>query len=726
MHVAREDLPDEVDGRAAMFRSLTVDRRLLIVLDNAHSTEQVEPLLPVGAGCSVLITSRKALSAGNITHRQPIRVALPDESEALDVLAHYAGRERITGDPAMALEITRFCGRLPLALRIVGSKLRLRPDLSLSRMEARLRDERARLRELVFENRSLTACLTFTYRELEESTRMSLGLLASLPAGRFTDWHFERLASMSGAGITACDELVEVSLMEAQGSEHSDSSYRVHDLIRVFAAEQYEQLPPAERRVPEELLVRAYRDAIVHWAAQRAPELRAEVDPERVEGLGAASMTAGEWVSAEQERLRWAIGRARSIGMDAEAAEIGEALSYFLDDITMPAGSADWLFGAPGETRPRVLAGLRRARAAAALVEGDPDAALSLLASDSGNGADGADDLVGWARDEIVVARAHAAKNDYREALEHMTGAVDQLRTVGDAWHILNSLETLGEFQRWRGKPELAEQSQREALRLAEQAGDLRAQARLRRTLAETLGYLRCPAEAAPLLESAVHDFRILNDRRWEGATLYALGKIYRLLGRREEALECYDRAEEIFGPMGEQLWVGRVTNARIRVLAGMGRLDEAADTAQAAIALFDQLGHEMWNAHTQRDVGWLHLRAGRPEEAVAPLTHAVDACARAGDAYGGAMARHLRGVAHRELGQYPEAHADFDAALDVYRSGAYEWNEAAVVHDVLRTLRAEGRAEDAYALERDTSSTNPVFVRMRGRDGATAVPDED
>ncbi|WP_409469369.1 tetratricopeptide repeat protein [Streptomyces sp. HC307] len=726
LDVAREDIPAGVADRAALLRTLTNDRRLLIVLDNAHSAEQVAPLLPVGAGCAVLITSRKSLSDLDVT-RPPVQVVLPDEDDALGVLAHWAGQDRIAADPAVALQITRFCGRLPLALRIVGAKLKLRPDLSLAAMQERLVNERDRLRELVHGDKSLEACLGFTYQELEESTRAAFGLIASLPVGRLTDWHFASVAGAPGAAVAACDELIEVSLMEVQDSDGADTGadtgYRVHDLIRVYAAEQYEHLPSDERRRLEARLVRAVRDAVVHLAAQRAPELAAEVSPERVGDLD--RLSAATWVSGERERLLWAIGRGRSLGMDAEVAEIGEALSYFLDDITLPAGAADWLFSAPSETRPRVLGSLRRARASAALAEGAPDTALTLLVTGDADAA-GTTDPVDRARDEMVVARAHAAKNDFREALRHMTAATDRLRTAGDSWHVLNSLEKLGEFQRWRGEPELAEQSQREALRLADRVGDLRARARLRRTLAETLGYLRRPEEAAPLLESAIHDFRVLNDRRWEGACLYALGKIYRLLGRRDDALDCYRRAEEIFGPMGERRWVGRVTNAKIRVLAGRGDLDEAAATARTALGIFRQIGDEMWYAHTQRDVGWLHLKEGRPEESLEPLTHAIEVTGRTGDAYAGAMAYHLRGVAHRDLGRYPEAYADFEAALEVYRSGDYEWNEAAVIHDVVRALRAEGQAEEAESLETATVAANPVFVRMRGRNGAEVVPDED
>ncbi|OSP41624.1 hypothetical protein B7767_20170 [Streptomyces sp. 13-12-16] len=730
LHVDPKDVPNSADDRAAMFRTLTADLRLLVVLDNAHSTDQTELLLPTGPGCSVLITSRRALSFNSITQREPLPMRLPSDQNALAVLAHYAGKERVAAEMAAAVDILRFCGNLPLALRLVGCKLR-ESGHSLGRMRQALVVETDRLESLGrLDNSRLTACFTLSFQGLTPTTRSSFAVLASLPPGRLTDWHLTRLATTRGAGLAAGDELLEVALMERLDGEgnggDSESSYRMHDLTRLFLTRQHEQMPPEERNALEERLVRAYRDTVVFWAAQRAPELRTEVDPKRMSDLSGASMTAAEWVADEQERLFWALDHARTLGLNAVAGEIGEALSYFLDDITLAPNSAEWIFEVPGETRSRVLAGLRRARAIASLAEGNPDRVLSLLPLSSDDAVERSRDQALWARDAMVVARAHSMKGDYRTALDRMTTAVDELRVVGDSWHTLSSLELLGELQRWRGKPELGEQSQREALRLAEQAGDLRARARLRRTLAETLGYLRRPSEAAPLLESARDDFRLLRDRRWEGATEYALGKIYRLLGERQKALDCYSRAEGIFGPMGERLWLGRVNNARIRVFAGMGRIEDAAATARQAISMFEQLGNHMWVAHTQRDLGWLQLRARRPQDAEAPLTHAVDACAAAGDSYAGAMARHLRGVAYRELGRYTEAHADFDAALAIYRSGSYEWNEAAIAHDVIRTLRMEGRAEEADIMERDMSVENPIFERMHGRDGAVVVPDED
>ncbi|WCN07390.1 tetratricopeptide repeat protein [Streptomyces sp. M92] len=587
-------------------------------------------------------------------------------------------------------------------------------------MRARLANEQARLHELVHENDSLQTCLSLIYRELPESARQAFGLMSSLPVGTLTDWHVGGILPTSAMAGGVCDELVGVGLMEAHRHDDAEPSYTLHDLVRVFAREQYADLPPDERRNAEQRLVTAYREAVVYLAAARAPELDAEAAGERPGDLDRE--TAGSWMAQESERIRWAITRARRLGMEPQGAEIAEALTYFLDDVNLSPDSARYLFDERSEQRTRVIRSLRRGRAEVALGNNLPDAALELFLP--GGSPDPA--VTPTARDRTVIARAYAAKSDYPAALDHMNTAVGELRTENDLWHVQISLEKLGEFQRWRGQPEEAEESQREALRLAEGFGDRRAQARLRRTLAETLGYLRRPEEAAPLLEQAIRDFGVLNDRVWEARSQYALGKIYRLLARRQDALEAYDKAEDILGPMGERQWLGRIDNARIRVYVGMGRFDDAWASARAALGLFRELGDDMWYAHTQRDIGLLHVKQGRPDEALAPLTEAIEVTRRAGDAYAEAMARHLRGVAHRELGQLDEARSDLEAALAIYRGGAYEWNQAVVLHDLIPVLRAEGASDEADRMESSAISTNPAFVRMPGRDGAQAIPDEE
>ena len=115
-----EAIPGDLDGRAASWRTHTAGRRLLVVLDNANRTEQVRPLLP-GPGCFVVITSRWQLRALVATHGAH-RIALEElgDEDAVALLAATIGFDRVARDPAAAERFVRYCGGLPLAIRILA------------------------------------------------------------------------------------------------------------------------------------------------------------------------------------------------------------------------------------------------------------------------------------------------------------------------------------------------------------------------------------------------------------------------------------------------------------------------------------------------------------------------------------------------------------------------------------------------------------------------------
>jgi transcriptional regulator with XRE-family HTH domain len=139
-------IPAEVEERAALYRSLLDERRVLIVLDNANTPEQVRPLLPAGAGCLALVTSRSSMT-GLVVGQGAARISLDLLSfdEAVVLLRGLLGDARADAEPQALAEIVHACARLPLALRIAGARAASRPRLRLADLRAELLDQHTRL-----------------------------------------------------------------------------------------------------------------------------------------------------------------------------------------------------------------------------------------------------------------------------------------------------------------------------------------------------------------------------------------------------------------------------------------------------------------------------------------------------------------------------------------------------------------------------------------------------
>src|SRR5690606_13564938 len=111
-----EDLPTDVDERAALYRSVTSDERVLVLLDNAAGSEQVRPLLLSGAGCLALITSRQRLT--DLDQATTVTLPVMAQAEAIAMFTTAAGRGFTDSESADVEAIVELCGRLPLAIRV--------------------------------------------------------------------------------------------------------------------------------------------------------------------------------------------------------------------------------------------------------------------------------------------------------------------------------------------------------------------------------------------------------------------------------------------------------------------------------------------------------------------------------------------------------------------------------------------------------------------------------
>ncbi|MGE5829353.1 MAG: BTAD domain-containing putative transcriptional regulator, partial [Micromonosporaceae bacterium] len=238
LQVLRERIPVDLDAQAALYRSLMAGRRMLVVLDNAHDSAQVRPLLPGAAGCLVLVTSRNELSglvAADGAH--PIDLDLLSVAEARDLLARRLGLHRVSAEPDSVVEIiTRCarCARLPLALALVAARAAARPRLPLHVLAAELTDARQRWQTLTGDDphTDVQAVFSWSYHALTPPAARLFRLL-----GLHSGPDIGAPAAASLAGITpdavrpVLAELTQASLL----TEPTTGRYTRHDLLRSYA-----------------------------------------------------------------------------------------------------------------------------------------------------------------------------------------------------------------------------------------------------------------------------------------------------------------------------------------------------------------------------------------------------------------------------------------------------------------------------------------------------------
>jgi tetratricopeptide (TPR) repeat protein len=616
--IAAHAVPEALEERTALFRSLLAGRRVLVLLDNAASERQVRPLLPGSPGSAVIVTSRARLTG--LEPARPIELKVFGAHEATGLLAHLAGAERIAAEPEAAAEIARLCAYVPLAVRIAGARLAGRRHWSLAHLVTLLGDQRRRLDELSAGDLAVRAGFAVSYARLPGETRRLFRLLGLLDVTAFPGWVAGALLDVPIEAARAhLEALVDAQLLQTTDLPGGDPGrYRCHDLVHLYARERaHEEDPPGLRsaalaraiggwlglseRAAERVPGPCY--AAIHGDAPRWPVPPVPGDP-------------AEWFDVEWPALVAAVHQACELGLDEYAWDLAGCLEKYFD---VRAMAAEWR-----ATHERALELCR----ATGNLRGEAVLRRGLLEVTTWTSADPADP---------AMSALHERSRRLLEQFEHLgepRGMADAL--VNCAWGLVAE-----------GRPDDALAAAGRALELARDHDHLGGAARAHHLMGVAYGTRRIEC-AIEHLTRALELARELGNPRFEATALQFLGAAHCEAGRVDSGHDllvesltmCHERGDR-YAEAFSLLYLAKLYAA----------LDDPRARPAAEAVLSVSRRHDMRHhlADSLKVLGGLDLAAGRYASATLRLEESVQVWRSRG--WSSFLAETLRDLGHAHAG---------------------------------------------------------------------------
>ncbi|MFB6813976.1 tetratricopeptide repeat protein [Streptomyces sp. NPDC056347] len=629
--VSGQQIPEVLEERVALYRSVLAGRRVLIVLDNVRTFGQVAGLLPGGGESCVLVTSRDQLEQ-LVTWPSGARVhlgVLPRE-EAVELVGRIAGEGRVVGAGGDVVRLVELCDRLPLALRIAAARLASKPHWSVRHVVVRLSDERRRLDELSQGASRVRAGFELSYRYLSVDAARLYRRLGLVDVPDFTSWV---AAALLGVEVMDAEllleDLVDTQFLEVVGVDATGRlRYRFQSLLRLYARERAGE--EESRGAGREACRRVFGAALViareafgrengggvgvvgGGAGADADAGVGVVDADLMEELLADPLA---WFEAERLCLVGMVEQAAGLGMadlawglTGVASVLFETRSY----VENWQGCAVVALGAARVAGDRLgqAVMLHHVGAAALLRQSMDEARARSLEALGLYGELGVE--VGRAlvlRNLAVVDRLQgdlvAAEGRLREALPVFRGA-------GDVLSESSVLQNMAQLALDRGLLEESLGFARDAVRVAESAG-------VSRSLAQCLYRLGSAQLLAGRAEEAEESFvrveelsRVKADTHGLAHALYGLGRARVVLGEAESAEAAFVEGRRVARGLGSSVVEGSIRLKLGVLLRELGRVEEARGELAGAGELFTLRGATHWQEEAARE---LELLQGPPEK---------------------------------------------------------------------------------------------------------------
>ncbi|MDX8032292.1 tetratricopeptide repeat protein [Lentzea sp. BCCO 10_0856] len=594
------EVPQSLDERTGLLRSALAGRRVLLVLDNASSAQQVRPLLPASASCFAVVTSRDALTGLAVVdgaHRIDLDVLT--SAEGVELLESLLG-QRVHYERQAAVELVELCARLPLTVRIAAEFARHEP---LKEVVRHLRAEGLDLLDSSGDPRSMVrAVFSWSYRQLRPEAAELFRLLGLHP-GR--DFDVPLAAALVGTDLADAalrvEQLIGANLLQGNGR------YEMHDLLRAYSRELAVTGPATTR------LIDHYIDAHTAALALAYPRHFDLAERPEIPWLTDADV-ARDWLTAEADNVVEVVKLAADTGLGAAARQLAHVAKRHLE--TTSRG--------PQAMRMHHIA-LDTARA-----DGDPAGEgealrnLGVAAEVMGRPLDSLD----WLRQSSEVwlrlgnHRRHAntlssigitldSLGRFDEAIAAHEKSVELLRHLDQPQQLAMGLLNLGVTLEQQGELNRALANQRAALETFRTLGDQLGQAHALTNLGNVLNQLGDHGEALLMFDEALAGYRALGSRIGEAFVVKFRGSVHREKGEHDLAIVQFEDALRICREAGDPSLQAEVLNHLGFAHGLVGDQSSARAAHHEALALATEHGYRLEEARALEGLGTIARSTG-------------------------------------------------------------------------------------------------------------------
>jgi tetratricopeptide (TPR) repeat protein len=550
-------IPSDVDGLAALFRSLCMDRKVLVLLDNASDAEQVRPLLPAAPTVATLVTTRHSLAGLAARHDARRMVVRPlDGPDAVALLRH----DLPDTAPDELQRLAAACGNLPLALRLASSRLVSDPqDTELLRVDGPGPASRRLLTALTDASDpycDLPAVLSWSLSGSSPQEARALLLLSASPGAAMDD---HGAAAVIGLPVVPARQLLSALRARHLLERRHHGVWWMHDLVRAWARREADrtlgaaQVREAQRRALGYLLWTADAMDRALLPQRGRPPLSTSLPNPLTMPRISSNGQALAWADAVLPAMLESMSHAQSIGESRFAAALPHIMLSYLN-LRKP-----W---------PQWLAMCRAGLAAAATLD-DPSTTANL---------------------HIAAGIAYRETHDLDSAIRSLAGALDAFRRVDNATGVAMTLNNLATVHQESGRPADARQALLEAARELSEGHDRYRRAIVLHNLAEAEIDLGEFDEALHHAGRALADAVAVGDTVGAATTCTTVGRVQALLGHADLAEAEYRAALQVQRDGGDRM--GQATTQRHlgRLLIQIGDREQAASHLSQAAAILTEL----------------------------------------------------------------------------------------------------------------------------------------